>query len=359
MKNSLHKWAFISIFPTMDNVVKFIDLFCGVGGFRYAAQLACKESKISATFTLSSDIDVYCQDSYAHNFGHRPLGDIAKIDAKDVPDHDVLLAGFPCQPFSIIGSRKGLDDARGTLFFEIARIAKEKHPSALVLENVKMLEKHDNGRTLRRIYEVLREMDYDVDHRILNALDFGLPQKRERIFIVAIKKGYSFNWPSKVIKTKTLSEILESDVDEKHYVSDYILKKRLQFGTPNGVPMIWHENKSGNVSIRPYSCALRAGGSYNYLLVDGKRRLTPREMFRLQGYPESFKIVCNDSQSRKQAGNSLPVPMAKAVIKCVLNALTQAEFQNYKFTDNQMRLFERKVKYDSKTKIKNCRKILA
>ncbi len=343
----------------MDNAVKFIDLFCGVGGFRYAAQLACRESKLSAEFTLSSDIDTQCQDSYAQNFGHRPLGDITKIEANQVPDHDILLAGFPCQPFSIIGSRKGFDDVRGTLFFEIARIAKEKQPTALVLENVKMLEKHDNGRTLRRIYEVLRELSYEVDHRILNALDFGLPQKRERIFIVAIKKGYSFNWPNKVNKTKTLSEILESEVDQKHFVSDYILQKRLQFGTPNGVPMIWHENKSGNVSILPYSCALRAGGSYNYLLVDGKRRLTPREMFRLQGYPESFKIVCNDFQSRKQAGNSLPVPMAKAVIKCVLNALTQPEFKKQKFTDNQMRLLERKVKYASKTKITNRRKILA
>lgn len=305
----------------MQKSIRFIDLFCGVGGFRFAAQKACTDLRVKSEFVLSSDIDSRCQEAYGSNFGHKPLGDISKIQASDVPDHEILLAGFPCQPFSIIGGRKGFEDARGTLFFEIARIVKEKRPKALVLENVKMLAKHDGGRTLKRIYEVLKELDYNVDHRILNALDFGLPQKRERVFIVAFKEATSFEWPEFKGRHKKLSDILEDEVDPKHHASAYIRKKRSEYGSPTEEPTIWHENKSGNVSILPYSCALRAGGSYNYLLVNGQRRLTPREMFRLQGFPESFKIVCNDSQSRKQAGNSLPVPVAKAVIKQVLHAL--------------------------------------
>lgn len=305
----------------MENV-RFIDLFCGIGGFRYAMSNAATSVGMSSECVLSSDIDTECQKSYLANFGEAPLGDIAEISAAEIGDHDVLLAGFPCQPFSIIGSRKGFDDARGTLFFEIARILEAKKPTVFVLENVKLLVGHDKGRTLRRIMEVLHSLGYYSDYRVLNALDFGLPQKRERVFIVGFRNPVSFTWPAGGVPMIPLKQVLEQNVPTEFYASDYIRKKRHSLHQPTDEPTIWHENKSGNVSVYPFSCALRAGASYNYLLVDGERRLTPREMLRLQGFPESFDIVSNYSQVRKQAGNSLPVPVAEAVIENVLMAIT-------------------------------------
>jgi DNA (cytosine-5)-methyltransferase 1 len=305
-----------------SGAMKFIDLFCGIGGFRYGLEAAAREIGSRTKCVFSSDIDENCRKSYAHNFRHVPEGDITKIKENDVPDHDLLLAGFPCQPFSIIGQRKGFLDTRGTLFFDIARILNAKRPSAFVLENVKLLKGHDGGRTLRKILDSLRDLGYKTDFRILNALDFGLPQKRERIWIVGFLDDQNImNWPTGGIPMMPLSQVLESDVDKKHYASEDIQKKRLQKLVPPNETTIWHENKAGNISAYPYSCALRAGASYNYLLVDGKRRLTPREMLRLQGFPDSFEIVCSDHQTRKQAGNSLPVDVAKAVTKQTLLSL--------------------------------------
>jgi DNA (cytosine-5)-methyltransferase 1 len=294
--------------------IKFIDLFCGIGGFRQAMDEACYENNVIPNCVFSSDIDPACQYSYAENFGERPFGDITKISEKDIPDHDILLAGFPCQPFSIIGQRKGFEDTRGTLFFDIARILKEKQPKAFVLENVKQLVGHNKGRTLKVIINALRELGYHVQYAVLNALDYGLPQKRERVIIVGRRQPIVFSFPSPKRPFKPLSEILEKNVDEKYYVSDYILEKRKSKHKSAYQLSIWHENKSGNICSYPYSCALRSGASYNYLLVNGERRLTPREMFRLQGFPDSYKIVVNDSQARKQAGNAVPVNLVKAVI---------------------------------------------
>lgn len=301
--------------------MRFVDLFCGIGAFRIAIESACKNSNFISECKFSSDIDPYCREQYRENFNELPSGDITKIAAKDIPDHDILLAGFPCQPFSIIGNMRGFADIRGTLFFDIARIIDEKQPEAFVLENVKLLKGHNEGRTITRIMETLRNLGYHSDYRVFNALDFGLPQKRERIFIVGFRKPRSFEWPVGNVPMKPLSKILERDVEKQHYASERIRKKRLKCLKPTKEPMIWHENKSGHISAYPYSCALRAGASYNYLLVNGERRLTPREMFRLQGVPDSYKITCNDSQARKQAGNSLPVPVAEAVIRNVLAAL--------------------------------------
>lgn len=255
-----------------------------------------------------------------------PEGDITKTPPKAIPDHDLLLAGFPCQPFSIIGDRKGFQDARGTLFFNIAQILEEKRPRAFCLENVKQLLSHDHGKTMARIREILEELGYAVDYRILNALDFGLPQKRERVFMVGFRGPMSFPWPKKEDKVpmRSLSEVLEphEKVDRKFFASNHIMNKRFQAHKPEVTPSIWHENKAGHVSSYPFSCALRAGASYNYLLVDGIRRLTPREMLRLQGFPESFKIVVSDSQARSQAGNALPVPMAAAVLSRLLSIMS-------------------------------------
>jgi DNA (cytosine-5)-methyltransferase 1 len=299
---------------------KYIDLFCGIGGFRYAMEAASLRNGIQPVCVFSSDIDAYCQDAYKANFGDRPQGDITTIDAASIPDHDILLGGFPCQPFSIIGHMKGFNDARGTLFFEIARILAEKRPKAFVLENVKLLVGHDKGNTIAVIFRILRELGYTVDYRVFNALDFGLPQKRERVFIVGFRENVSFKWPKGAALSKTLDDILEKEVDKKYFVSEDILQKRLLKRTKTRETTIWQENIAGNISAYPYSCALRAGASYNYLLVNGERRLTEREMLRLQGFPESFKIVCNYTQTRKQVGNSLPVPVADAIIDHVLKS---------------------------------------
>jgi len=294
--------------------IKFIDLFCGIGGFRQAMDEACRENDLIPNCVFSSDIDTFCQDSYEANFGHRPAGDITKVDEKDIPDHDILFAGFPCQPFSIIGQMQGFNDIRGTLFFDIARIIKHKRPKAFVLENVKQLVGHNEGKTLKTIIKTLQSLGYHVQYAVLNALDYGLPQKRERVIIVGHQQPIMFSYPSPVKPFKPLSQILEKRVDKKHYASDYILEKRKLKHKSAYKLSIWHENKAGNICSYPYSCALRAGASYNYLLVNGERRLTPREMFRLQGFPDNYKIVVTDGQARKQAGNAVPVNIVKAVI---------------------------------------------
>lgn len=294
--------------------IKYIDLFCGIGGFRIAMGEACKENDLISKCVFSSDVDKYCQIMYDTNFGEKPYGDITEIDEKMIPDHDILFAGFPCQPFSIIGHRHGFEDIRGTLFFDIARILKEKKPKAFVLENVKQLLGHNGGKTLRVILDTLKDIGYYVHYSVLNALDYGLPQKRERIIIVGHLKPILFSFPSPIKPFKPLEEVLEKKVDKKHYASEYIMQRRSKKHKSAYKLSIWHENKAGNVCSYPYSCALRAGASYNYLLVNGVRRLTPREMFRLQGFPDSYKIVVNDSQARKQAGNAVPVNLVKAVI---------------------------------------------
>ncbi len=304
----------------------YIDLFAGIGGFHLAADA------LGGKCLFASEIDAEAKKAYYANYGIMPSGDITKISNEEIPDHDVLLAGFPCQPFSIIGNRLGFDDIRGTLFFEIARILKAKTPPIFVLENVKQLSRHNQGKTLNTILNTLKELGYLVHWKILNALDFGLPQKRERTIIVGfLNHSVNFAFPCPHITGK-LEDILEPDdtVDDKYFASERIIKKRLEKHHSEYNPGIWHENKSGNITSYPYSCALRAGASYNYLLVNGVRRLTPREMLRLQGFPDTFKIVCNDSQTRKQAGNAVPVNVIKAVLEVAINAEAEAEGQQRK-----------------------------
>ncbi len=312
-----------------EDSLKFIDLFCGLGGFRLAINTAAKKHGFQAECVLSSDIDQKAQDAYEANFGERPIGDITKVDEKTVPDHDILLGGFPCQAFSIIGDGKGFKDTRGTLFFDVARILKEKKPPAFVLENVKQLRGHDSGRTLQVILNTLLELGYWVDYKVLNALDFGVPQKRERILIVGFIEGtqHGFEWP-KATHTEivSLEKVLEPDenVPAEYFASERIRRARKLAVKGKTIPSgrtIWHENKSGNISALPYSCALRAGASYNYLLVDGVRRMTMREMLRIQGFPDKYKIVCNYTDTRKQAGNSVPVPMIAAVLTNVVEVM--------------------------------------
>lgn len=301
---------------------RFVDLFCGIGGFHYAARAAADETRCRARCVLAADIDPACRLQYEANFQQAPVGDIRALEAGQVPNHDLLFAGFPCQPFSIIGDRRGFDDTRGTLFFEIARIIAEKRPRAFLLENVKQLRGHNGGATLDRILQVLRsDLGYRVDWKVLNALDFGLPQKRERILIVGFRDDLAFEWPTGHTSMTPLEAILESDVPRRHYASDYIRSARAKWHEPEERRTIWHENKSGNVSKYPFSCALRAGASHNYLLVDGVRRLTEREMLRLQGFPDEFIVLGSHSTLRRQAGNAVPVTMVSEVVKRMMVAL--------------------------------------
>jgi DNA (cytosine-5)-methyltransferase 1 len=299
----------------------YIDLFAGIGGFHQAADA------LGGKCVFASEIDAEAKRVYAENYKLTPRGDITQIEASEIPDHDVLLAGFPCQPFSIIGKKLGFDDVRGTLFFEIARIIKAKKPKIFVLENVRQLKTHNKGETLKIIINILEGMEYKVYNDILNALNFGLPQKRERIIIVGfLDNAVDFSFPNPHLQGN-LKDILENVVDPKFFASERIVRKRKARHKSEYYPSIWHENKDGNISSYPYSCALRARASYNYLLVNGVRRLTPREMLRLQGFPDSFKIVCNDSQTRKQAGNAVPVNVIKAVLKEALHAESEAAGQ--------------------------------
>ena len=295
------------------------DFFCGIGGFHVAAK------NLGIKVVAACDIDPYARFAYEHNFKLEPFGDIVNLSPEAVPGHDIFCSGFPCQPFSIIGRQQGFSDPRGTLFFEVLRFLRVKRPRGVVLENVKQLATADKGKVIERILEELELLGYSTDYRVLNAMDFGLPQKRERTIIVGTQTSLPFSWPSGGIKMKPLGRILEKNPDPSHYVSEAIREKRHRAHTATASPSIWHENKGGNVSSHPWSCALRAGASYNYLLVDGERRLTARELLRLQGFPDSWKIVCSHAQTRKQAGNAVPVPVVQAVLGKVVSVLERAE----------------------------------
>ncbi|MGL5014666.1 MAG: DNA cytosine methyltransferase [Bacteroidales bacterium] len=301
---------------------KTIDLFAGIGGIRLGFEaFGCDN-------VFSSEWDKAAQKMYEENFGEKPFGDINDILPSDIPDHDILLAGFPCQPFSIAGKGLGFADTRGTLFFNIEAILQAKQPQAFLLENVKRLTTHDNGQTFGVILKRLQELGYTVYHKVLNSLEFGVPQKRERIYIIGFRSKIDFNFPKPLGYYKSLKELLENenDVPESYFLSPEMKAKRYAAlkKTPP-IPSIWHENIGGNISPLPYSCALRAGGSYNYLVVNGERRLTSREMLRLQGFPDTFKINIPYSQARKVAGNSVTVPVIQAIAKEMLAAMEKRE----------------------------------
>ncbi len=295
--------------------LRFIDLFAGIGGIRIPFD------ELGYECVFSSEWDAKACETYRANFGETPYGDITKVEENAIPPFDVCLAGFPCQAFSIMGKRQGFADTRGTMFFEIERILRYHKPRAILLENVKQLTTHDKGRTLRVILERLEQLGYSVKYKVLNALDFGVPQKRERIILVGfldstLAEGFTFDF---VKKPYDLASILEdeSQVPRSYYASEKIREKRKAsvIGKEVFYPSVWHENKSGNISILNYSCALRTGASYNYLLVNGVRRFTSRELLRLQGFPDAFQIVVSPQEIRRQTGNSVAVPMIREVAK--------------------------------------------
>ena len=301
----------------------FIDLFAGIGGIRLAYQ------RLGGLCVFSSEWNEEAGKTYSANFGEIPFGDITKIPAEAIPSFDILLAGFPCQPFSIIGAKQGFrHETQGTLFFDIERILLAKRPKAFMLENVRNLTAHDGGRTFAVILKHLRAAGYDVHYKVLNALHFGVPQKRERIIICGFRKPVGFAFPEgESDKCPPLSAILdpEADNDPTLFVREEIRRSRLSRLGDKALPRpyISHENVAGAITPHPFSCALRAGASANYILVNDERRPSGRELLRLQGFPDSFRIVVNYTQIRRQTGNSVAVPVISAVAERLVPLLSE------------------------------------
>lgn len=307
------------------NNFKFIDLFAGIGGIRLGFE------SVGGQCVFSSEWDEYACKTYEANFGEIPAGDITKIPPTTIPDFDILLAGFPCQPFSIIGDKEGFQhETQGTLFFNIEEILKIKKPKAFMLENVRNLVAHDKGRTLKTIILHLEALGYNVYYKVLNALNFGVPQKRERIIIVGFSDNVEFSFPEPIpIEERLkLKDILEPEemLDPKLYVKEEIKTRRMgKMKTNPELPYITHENVAGSITPHDFSCALRAGASSNYLLVNNERRPSARELLRLQGFPDTYKITLTYGHIKKQTGNSVAVPVIKAVAKQMLDALKKYE----------------------------------
>lgn len=307
-----------------DAEFTFIDLFAGIGGIRIPFQ------ELGGKCVFTSEWDKFAQKTYHVNFGDMPNGDITKITNEEIPDFDVLLGGFPCQPFSQAGLKKGFSDTRGTLFFEIERIIKAKRPKAFLLENVKQLRGHDKGRTLKVILEHLDALDYQVTYDVLRAADFGVPQNRERIYIVGFDRRYyglddkyKFPFPEPTHQKTRLGDILEDNVDEKYTISQKLYEGHIRRkaehqkkGNGFGFSLFNADSEYTNtISARYYK-----DGSE--ILIDQgpdipPRKLTPRECARLQGFPESFIIPVSDTQAYKQFGNSVAVPVIRAIAKSV------------------------------------------
>lgn len=321
----------------MKEDFKFIDLFAGIGGMRIAYQ------NVGGTCVYSSEWNKFSQQTYEENFGDRPDGDITKVEAEMIPDHDILVAGFPCQPFSIAGVSKKQsmgkatgfkDKTQGTLFFDVCRILKAKKPKAFMLENVKNLCSHDKGRTFQIILESLDELEYEVFYDILKGQDF-VPQHRDRIIIVGFdRKRYGKNIDFKfditpVSPKPVLRDILESKVNPKYtltdnlwiYLQNYAAKHKAA-GNGFGYGIASRSGISRTLSARYYK-----DGSEILISQRGKnpRRLTPRECARLQGFPENFKIPVSDTQAYRQFGNSVVVPLMQNVAELVVNKINEMD----------------------------------
>ncbi len=304
---------------------RFIDLFAGLGGFRLALE------SYGAECVYSCEWDKKAQEVYEKNFGDTPDGDITKVDESTIPQHDIICAGFPCQAFSISGKMKGFEDSRGTLFFDVARIAKRHRPKIIFLENVKNFASHDNGKTLAVIKNTLDELGYDVHHKVLNSVDFGVPQKRERIYIVCFKKDLNitkFEFPKVKKLDKHVIDILEENNDvvpynESKYKIVYNGKEDNEFS--NKMIRLGIVNKGGQgervYSTKGIAATLSAYGGGVFAktggyLIDGKvRRLSPRECARIMGYPDSYKMADNKNDAYKQFGNSVVIDVLQYIVQ--------------------------------------------
>lgn len=317
----------IAPFPNKKSApYAMIDLFAGIGGTRLGFY---QTGKVHVVF--SSEIDKFAAKTYKANFGEFPSGDITTIDAREVPDHDILVGGFPCQAFSQAGKKLGFEDTRGTLFFEIVRILKEKRPRAFLLENVKNLMSHNKGHTFSVIKQTLEELNYHVYATTLKARDFGVPQNRERVYIVGFQQDTLQNHKTFVFPEPTKAEvcvgdILEDKVDEKYTISSALWeghqrcrKEHARKGNGFGYTLFNAKSLYTNtLSARYYK-----DGSEILIEQIGKnpRKITPREAARLQGFPEDFIIPVSDTQSYKQFGNSVAVPVIYAIAEKIIEVL--------------------------------------
>jgi len=309
----------------------FIDLFAGIGGFR----LALESFGLKCVF--SSEWDKHAQKTYEINFGELPKGDITKIEESEIPPHDILCAGFPCQAFSISGKQKGFEDSRGTLFFDIARIAKYHKPKIIFLENVKNLERHDKGKTFKVISNILDGIGYKVFHKVLNASEYGSPTARKRIYIVGFRKDLNisyFDFPLPTHEKVYLKDLLEHDAENSKYV---INRKDIRYTKdvnqlPQLKPIQIGKINSGGQGERIYSIEGHAPAITAYgggvaaktgaYLIDGKvRKLSPRECARVMGFPDSFKIPVTDAQAYKQFGNSVVVPVLIRIAGRIISSI--------------------------------------
>ena len=342
---------------------RFIDLFAGIGGIRLPFQ------QLGGECVFSSEWDKFAQRTYAANYGEVPSGDITQIIASDIPDHDILMGGFPCQSFSQAGLKKGFEDTRGTMFFEIQRILGEKRPKVFLLENVKQLRGHDKGRTLQTILNILtgesdlslddvpmsddarkalgKKLNYWVDYKVLRAADFGIPQNRERIFIIGFDRDYFgenidfnkiFKWPEPTNQPTKVGDILESQeildtLEDKYTISDKLwaghLRRKAEHGIKGngfGYSLFNRESSYTNtISARYYKDGSEVLIDQSHL---GKnpRKLTPRECARLQGFPDDFIVdAVSQGQIYKQFGNSVCVKVIQAVAKQIVTVLDQLE----------------------------------
>lgn len=334
----------VPFLPTANPHFTFIDLFAGIGGFRMAMQ------NLGGRCVFSSEWDAQAQKTYMLNYGEIPFGDITLEETKSfIPDNfDILCAGFPCQAFSLAGKRKGFEETRGTLFFDVAEIIKRKQPKAFFLENVKGLLIHDKGNTIKTILKVLREdLDYFVpDPQIVNAMNFGVPQHRERVYIVGFRKDLNvndFSYPEPTDATKTFADIKEKDVvPSKYYLSTQYIKTLIAHkerhaakGNGFGYEIIPDDGVSNAIVVggmgrernlvidkrlKDFTPTTRIKGEVNH---DGIRRMTPREWARLQGFPDNFIIGVADASAYKQFGNSVAVPAIQATAAQILKSINQ------------------------------------
>ncbi len=326
-------------FPPVKNPkFTFIDLFAGIGGFRLAFQ------ELGGKCVFSSEYNYFAQKTYEANFGEVPFGDITKINEKEIPDHDILIAGFPCQPFSIAGvSKKNAlgrshgfkDKTQGTLFFDLARIIYDKKPKAFLLENVKNLLSHDSGKTFRVISDTLKELNYTIYPKVLDGKYF-VPQHRERIVIIGFsndhfQKTEKFSFPEMPEPNHRIMDILEKDPDKKYTLTDHLWEYLISYsekhkakGNGFGYGMTDLNGISRTMSARYYK-----DGAEILIPQKGEnpRRLTPRECARLQGYPDSFIIPVSDTQAYRQFGNSVVVPLMKSVGRNLVSEIIRHDKQ--------------------------------
>lgn len=292
----------------------FIDLFAGIGGLRIPFD------ELGGECVFTSEWDKFAQQTYSANFGEMPQGDITKIEPNEIPSFDLLLAGFPCQPFSHAGLKKGFEDTRGTLFFNIAQIIQHHKPRAVFLENVKGLLSHDKGRTFETIKQTLEDLGYHIHYKVHNAKDFGVPQNRQRIFIIALSEDYDFRFAEPTKIEVKVGDILDKKVDPKYTISDKLwagAQRRKEEHKVKGNGFGYGLFTADSAYTNTISARYYKDGSE--ILIDQKgknpRKLTPREAARLQGFPETFSIPVSDVQAYKQFGNAVAVPAIRSVAR--------------------------------------------